>query len=258
MQAESKNGLFVIGQIRPARVSSSLPRPASKCRGWSSSTGWRPWIAGETPPRKSDLSLQSCPSGWRWRDPGLGYCMTLVGWSPPRPLRPTRTTRPLSSSSLSWGSTAQPWPTWWAQWWPACPRAGRDCSAVPKQLFARSPRAAQPLTGAAVGTALWAWFLTVSQCTRREHRTRIWCRQWPRPLQGKGRHCLCHFKFWHYRTFLPIAVRPSALGELVWIVLKMLMSTRNIVTSRVMRPGITSGLTRKLIHDTTTKRPDGK
>ncbi len=47
----------------------------------------------------------------------------------------------------------------------------------------------------------------------------------------------------HAITQASIAVRPSALGELVWIVLKMLISTKKIVTNRVMRPGITSGFT---------------
>ena len=41
--------------------------------------------------------------------------------------------------------------------------------------------------------------------------------------------------------------RPSAFGEFVWIVLKMLMSTRKMVTSSVIRPGITSGFTRNEI-----------
>ena len=50
-------------------------------------------------------------------------------------------------------------------------------------------------------------------------------------------------------------MRPSAFGELVWIVLKMFMSTRNMVTSNVILPGITSGLTKKDIHETTTNRP---
>ena len=44
-------------------------------------------------------------------------------------------------------------------------------------------------------------------------------------------------------TQASMAVSPSALGELVWIVLKMLISTRKMVTSRVIRPGITSGFT---------------
>lgn len=41
-------------------------------------------------------------------------------------------------------------------------------------------------------------------------------------------------------THASMAVKPSALGELVWIVLKMLTKTRNIVTRRVIRPGMTS------------------
>ena len=36
-------------------------------------------------------------------------------------------------------------------------------------------------------------------------------------------------------------------GELVWMVLKMFMSTRKMVTSSVIRPGITSGFTRNEI-----------
>ena len=56
-------------------------------------------------------------------------------------------------------------------------------------------------------------------------------------------------------TQASMAVRPSAFGELVWIVLKILIRTRKIVTSSVIRPGITSGLTRKdilrreIVHD---------
>ena len=65
-----------------------------------------------------------------------------------------------------------------------------------------------------------------------------------------------------------IAVKPSALGNVftksvlyswagpeltlglfVCMVLWMLMSTRKIVTSRVIRPGIISGFTRKLEED---------
>ena len=49
---------------------------------------------------------------------------------------------------------------------------------------------------------------------------------------------------------------PSALGLLVVTVLKMLMSTRNRVINIAMRPGTTSGGTRKLTHDTTTNRPE--
>ena len=52
-----------------------------------------------------------------------------------------------------------------------------------------------------------------------------------------------------------MAFMPSALGLLVVTVLKMLMSTRNRVINIAMRPGTTSGGTRKLTHDTTTNRP---
>jgi len=41
-------------------------------------------------------------------------------------------------------------------------------------------------------------------------------------------------------THASIAVKPSAFGELVCIVLKMFTNTRKIVTSKVIRPGITS------------------
>ena len=53
-----------------------------------------------------------------------------------------------------------------------------------------------------------------------------------------------------------MAFMPSALGLLVVTVLKMLMSTRNRVINIAMRPGTTSGGTRKLTHDTTTNRPE--
>ena len=43
---------------------------------------------------------------------------------------------------------------------------------------------------------------------------------------------------------------------MVCIVLNMLMSTRKIVTSNVILPGITSGLTKKEIHETTTNNPE--
>lgn len=55
-----------------------------------------------------------------------------------------------------------------------------------------------------------------------------------------------------------IAVMPSTLGEMLVMVLKMLMSTRNSVTRRAMRPGTTSGGMRKLTQETTTKRPLGR
>ena len=52
-----------------------------------------------------------------------------------------------------------------------------------------------------------------------------------------------------------MAVSPSALGVLVVTVLKMLTSTRNKVTRRAIRPGITSMGMRNDIQDTMTKRP---
>ena len=55
-------------------------------------------------------------------------------------------------------------------------------------------------------------------------------------------------------TQVLIAVKPSAFGELVWMVLWMLMRTRKRVTSIVILPGITSGLIRKLIQEMTTNR----
>ena len=39
-------------------------------------------------------------------------------------------------------------------------------------------------------------------------------------------------------------------------VLKMLTRTRKIVTSKAILPGMTSGGTTKLIHETTTNRPE--
>ena len=71
---------------------------------------------------------------------------------------------------------------------------------------------------------------------------------------------------------ISIAVRPSALGELVVTLLKMLTSTRKRVTRRAMRPiiccavfisknalpGTMSGGIRKEIHETATNRPDGR
>ena len=52
-----------------------------------------------------------------------------------------------------------------------------------------------------------------------------------------------------------MAVRPSALGVLVVTVLKMLTSTRNRVTRRAIRPGMTSMGMRNEIQETITKRP---
>ena len=55
-----------------------------------------------------------------------------------------------------------------------------------------------------------------------------------------------------------MAVIPSTFGEMFVMVLKMLVSTRNRVTSSAIRPGTTSGGIRKLTQDTTTNSPDGK
>ena len=43
------------------------------------------------------------------------------------------------------------------------------------------------------------------------------------------------------KTLLDMAVKPSTLGELEVTLLKMLINTRNIVTSSVIRPGTISG-----------------
>ena len=51
------------------------------------------------------------------------------------------------------------------------------------------------------------------------------------------------------------AFSPSAFGVLVVTVLKMLTRTRKRVTRSAILPGMMSGGTTKLIHDTTTKRP---
>ncbi len=61
-----------------------------------------------------------------------------------------------------------------------------------------------------------------------------------------------------YRTVNPLGMVPSTFGELLVIVLKMLVSTRNRVTRRAILPGMTSGGIRKLTHETTTNRPDGR
>ena len=42
------------------------------------------------------------------------------------------------------------------------------------------------------------------------------------------------------------------------LTLKILVSTRKSVISIAIRPGIISGGTRKLAHDTTTNNPDGR
>ena len=55
-----------------------------------------------------------------------------------------------------------------------------------------------------------------------------------------------------------MAFIPSALGDWVVTVLKILMSTRNKVINMAIRPGTTSGGTRKLTHDTTTNSPADK
>ena len=52
-----------------------------------------------------------------------------------------------------------------------------------------------------------------------------------------------------------MAVRPSALGVLVVTLLKMFTSTRNSVTNRAIRPGMTSMGIRNEIQDTITKSP---
>ena len=52
-----------------------------------------------------------------------------------------------------------------------------------------------------------------------------------------------------------MAFMPSAFGELLVTVLKILMSTRNRVINIAIRPGTTSGGTKKLTHETTTNRP---
>lgn len=49
-----------------------------------------------------------------------------------------------------------------------------------------------------------------------------------------------------------MAVRPSARGMLLVMLLKILTRTRKTVTRMVMRPGTLSGGTRKLIQDTLT------
>ena len=55
-----------------------------------------------------------------------------------------------------------------------------------------------------------------------------------------------------------IAVRPSAFGILLVMLLKMLTRTRKTVTRIVILPGTLSGGTRKLIHETITNMPAGK
>ena len=55
-----------------------------------------------------------------------------------------------------------------------------------------------------------------------------------------------------------MAFIPSALGDWVVTVLKILMSKRNKVINMAIRPRTTSGGTRKLTHDTTTNSPANK
>ena len=55
-----------------------------------------------------------------------------------------------------------------------------------------------------------------------------------------------------------MAVRPSARGMLLVMLLKILTRTRKTVTRMVMRPGTLSGGTRKLIQETMTNMPVGK
>ena len=55
-----------------------------------------------------------------------------------------------------------------------------------------------------------------------------------------------------------MAFIPSALGDWVVTVLKILMSKRNKVINMAIRPRTTSGGTRKLTHDTTTNSPADK
>ena len=55
-----------------------------------------------------------------------------------------------------------------------------------------------------------------------------------------------------------MAVRPSALGILLVMLLKMLTKQRKTVTRIVIRPGTLSGGTRKLIQETMTNMPVGK
>ena len=50
-------------------------------------------------------------------------------------------------------------------------------------------------------------------------------------------------------------ILPSAFGVFVVTLLKIFTSTRNKVMRSVNRPGMTSGGTIKLIHETTTKSP---
>ncbi len=55
-----------------------------------------------------------------------------------------------------------------------------------------------------------------------------------------------------------LAFIPSTFGEMLVMVLKMLVSTRKRVTRSAILPGTTSGGMRKLTHETTTNRPEGR
>ena len=85
--------------------------------------------------------------------------------------------------------------------------------------------------------------------------------------------CLPKTKRIHASIQISIAVRPSALGELVVMLLKMLTNTRNKVIRRAILPvknntsdykrqcwvpGTMSGGIRKEIHETATNRPEGR
>ena len=84
------------------------------------------------------------------------------------------------------------------------------------------------------------------QLTRRKYKIVAYSN---RDKKTKNMHAIIHDE---------MAVIPSTLGETLVMVLKMLVSTRNRVTRRAMRPGTTSGGIKKLTQDTTTNRPDGK
>ena len=84
-------------------------------------------------------------------------------------------------------------------------------------------------------------------CTPAGPRTRRWCRQWPNTLLQLS---LQPWEMFLQKSVLYSWAGPElTLGLFVCMVLWMLMSTRKIVTSRVIRPGIISGFTRKLEED---------
>ena len=104
-----------------------------------------------------------------------------------------------------------------------------------------------------------AWAGAGSRCTRGGRRTRRWCRRSPStrsqsdppPENGEmllereyGEYFVMHGNF--VRTALLVRHCVATLGLFVCIVLWMLIRTRKIVTSSVIRPGIISGFTRKL------------